>query len=691
MKLVHPALPPLVSRPWVVAAICVWLGVGASRLGLAGLAGVAVLVLFLAIRRSPVIAAVTTAAVLASLVSALPLAPLDPGPFQGTVVMTTDVVAGQYGPWAVADTGAGPVLLDLPDGTAAGPGQTVSIVGTTDGKPGVVRGQRHRGTVRVTRLDVIEDSKSPVVVFGQALRRQVMHHLQPLDDSRSLLAGFLIGETGGLDEIDIAAMRRAGLSHFTAVSGSNVALLLGLVAVAAGPLGIGPKRRAVVGLVALPIYAAATRFEPSVMRATVMAGVVLVGRLLGFALEAWQLLSVAVIGLLILDPGRGSDVGFQLSVAATAGVLVGARWPIDGARWRRALAVTLGAQIAVAPLLVLIFDQVPLLSPLVNLIAAPIVGAATLLGAVGVTGIDPLVSVAAWLAGIVLDLARGVSTWPQMGWAGLFVTGGLAALFVRFRSQRGILALVVSLVLVTSVIGPRSDAPDAGVVVLDVGQGDSILVSGGNGRFALVDGGPDQVRLIEKLGEYGVRRFELIVLSHVHADHATGLAGLVGRIPIGRVWAATDHHETPASVELLARLAGGGVAVEEPEVGQGWDLGGVILTVLSPLRRYASPNDESIVVMVNGPARSMLLTGDIETVAQDDLGPLHADVLKVPHQGAATSDAEWLGEVGADLAVISVGPNDFGHPAEWVIATLEESGAVVKRTDRDGDVVVPLS
>jgi competence protein ComEC len=691
MRLDHPALPPVVSRPWLEAAIMVWLGVVASAQGVAGLAGVVVLVVFIAIRRSSVIALIMTVAVLGSLLTALPLIPVAPGPFQATLVMRTDAMAGRYGPWALADTGDGPLLLDLPEGTSAVVGQTVSVVGTGNGKVGVIEGQRHRGTVRVTRLEVVEESASPVLALGQSMRRGVMDHLQPLDDSRSLLAGFLIGETGGLDEIDVVAMRRAGLSHFTAVSGSNVALFLGLLAVAAGPLGVGPKRRAMVGLVALPIYAAATRFEPSVMRATVMAGVVLVGRLLGFALEAWQLLSVAVIGLLILDPGLAFDVGFQLSVAATAGVLVGARWPTDGARWRRALAVTIGAQVAVSPLLVLTFGRVPLLSPLVNLVAAPLVSAATVIGAVGVTGIDPLVSMAAWLAGIVLDLARGVSTWPQVGWVGLLVIGGMAALFIRFRSQRGALALVAALVLITNVIGPGSDVPEAGAVVLDVGQGDSILVSGGNGRFALVDGGPEAVRLIEKLGEYGVRRLELVVLSHVHADHATGLIGLVGRIPIGRVWAARQHHETPASIELFDRLAAGRVLVEEPAIGQLWDLGGVTLTVLGPLRRYASPNDESIVVQVNGPAKSMLLTGDIEKIAQADLGPLYADVLKVPHQGAATSDANWLRDVGADLAVISVGPNDYGHPAEWVISVLEDSEAVLKRTDRDGDVEVSLS
>jgi len=115
------------------------------------------------------------------------------------------------------------------------------------------------------------------------------------------------------------------------------------------------------------------------------------------------------------------------------------------------------------------------------------------------------------------------------------------------------------------------------------------------------------------------------------------------------------------------------------------------LTVEGPLRRYASPNDQSIVLMVDGPSRSMLLSGDIETVAQAELSHLRADVLKVPHQGAATSDPEWLEGVGSEFAVISVGPNDFGHPADWVIEVLESTGSDVARTDVHGDIPVPMS
>ncbi len=130
--------------------------------------------------------------------------------------------------------------------------------------------------------------------------------------------------------------------------------------------------------------------------------------------------------------------------------------------------------------------------------------------------------------------------------------------------------------------------------------------------------------------------------------------------------------------------------VVAPVKGDRFRLGQLTIVVEGPVRKYASSNDESIVLSVTDGSRSMLLAGDIEGYAQADLAHLRADVLKVPHHGAATSRPEWLEGIGADLAVISVGDNDFGHPVGWVISTLEESGSTVARTDVSGDVVVPL-
>jgi competence protein ComEC len=680
-----------VSRPWVATALGTYVvTLAVMRWGWA-LFVVALLVGWLSIRGHVVSALIVTIAGLASFLASSPLEPLPSGQIWGVGVMATDVIEGRYGPYALIKMDVGPVLANLPSDAAASRGDMVEIEGSVVGEPGQVGGQRHRGAVRVGAFQVLAGPRSPVLLLGNAMRERVAGRLAPLEGGRALLAGFLMGDTSGVDEIDDSAMRRAGLSHFTAVSGSNVALFLGLLFIAAGLIGIGPKRRAVVGLLGLPVFAAATRFEPSVMRASAMAALGLTGRLFGFTMEAWQLLSAAVVGLLLLDPALVGNVGFQLSVAATAGVIVGARWPVPRTRVARSLAVTIGAQTAVAPLLVLHFGLVPLLSPLVNLLAAPLVALATVLGAIGMVGPGHAATVGAWLAAVVLWLARAASGWPQIGGLGLVIIGAAVLLHLRLARLRGVLALITATAVALLVIGPIRQAPENTVVVLDVGQGDSILISGGEGRFALVDGGPDPVLLIESLQEYGVRQLELVVLTHIHADHAAGLIGLVGRVPIGHVWANTEPHESATSTELFRTLETGGVPVSTPLLGEQWLLGDLELTVEGPLRRYSSPNDQSIVLMVEGPGRSMLLSGDVETIAQSELTHLGADVLKVPHQGAATSDPDWLEDVGAELAVISVGPNDYGHPADWVIEVLEDTGATVLRTDHAGDVVVPLS
>ena len=690
MKRRHPASPPGASWPWIGAATGCWLAIVLVDLGLVGVLAAAVVTLALVISKHPVIASVVVVASLSGVVAFKETPPLTEGPIAVSGSLMSEIRDGQYGSWALLDTDAGPVLLDLDDRPSARRGDLVVVSGEAVARPGVVSGISHRGVIRVDDVALISESASPIHRAGNAVRGRVIDRLDPLVEGRALLAGFLVGDTSGLSEIDIVAMRRAGISHFTAVSGSNVALFLGLLFVLSGPMAMGPKRRALVGLLGLPIYAAATGFEPSVMRASIMAAVLLAGRLFGFVLEAWQLLSAAVVVLLIFSPELVWSAGLQLSVVATAGVLVGARWPIPGGRLARALAVTVGAQVAVAPLLILHFEVVPLLSPVVNVIAAPVVAASTLLGAIGVIGLDPALDLGVWLAGLVLSLSRGAAGWPQLEWPWLVAVLGGLGLAIRWPSLRVVVVVLTTAAVLILVLRPSVGVPEPGLVVFDVGQGDSILVSGGEGRFLLVDGGPDPVLLLDKLAAYGVEGLDVAVLTHVHADHATGLTGLVGRVPIGQVWANTEPHITGASTDLFDTLGDYGIPLVKPSIGQFLQLGQARVTVMGPLRRYASPNDQSIVLMIEGPGRTAILTGDIEVVAQGDLDGIRADVLKVPHQGGATSDPEWLESVGAELSVISVGPNDFGHPSLWVIEVLENAGSTVVRTDLEGDVVVPL-
>jgi len=264
------------------------------------------------------------------------------------------------------------------------------------------------------------------------------------------------------------------------------------------------------------------------------------------------------------------------------------------------------------------------------------------------------------------------------------------ALGWRVRRLRPWVGVAVVVVVAVGSFSTAVGRPGAWVAFLDVGQGDAAIVRGPHGETILVDGGPDPVVLAAALRRHGIRRIDLLVVSHRHADHAVGLEAVVGRLPVGEVWHPT-HREWGALGPILDAIDAVGVARRTPEPGEVVALGSVRLEVLGPVRRYVSPNDESLVVKVTVGKTAVLFSSDIEVPAQHDLGPLPSVVLKVPHQGAATSDAGWLAASAGRVAVVSVGPNQFGHPVPWVLETLEAAGALVCRTDRGGDVLIDVA
>jgi competence protein ComEC len=589
----------------------------------------------------------------------------------------------------------GPRLVAYPPAVGSvTAGDSIVVAGTLQGEPQLVRGDPVAGRIAAAEVLEIFPASDPLFAAGNAVRDRIAANLTGREGNPAavLLRGFLIGDVADLTARDHEALRRSGLSHFVAVSGSNVALFLAAWWIVLGPLGFDPRLRAGFGLAGLAVFTVVTRWEPSVIRAATMAGLVLGGTAAGMPLDTWTALGAAVTGLLLVSGDLAGEVGFQLSVAATAGVLAGARI-FAGRRpsWAwTALAATISAQIAVAPLLLVHFGAVPLLSPLANLAAAPLVAAATTGGGIGVlVGIGPLVDLAVFGAGLVLRIARLAAGWPQLGPAGLAVAAA-AAVAARNAAWRPFVVLGVGAVLLTGSL-PVAPPPVPTAVFLDVGQGDAILLLGPDGETVLVDGGPDEMRLLTGLRRYGVDRLDLLVLTHRHADHLRGLTELPGSLPIGAIWHSPDPDRGDLLPGILAAAAELGIPAAAPVPGDSATLGSFRIEVLGPLRRYASPNDGSLVLLVTAGDATLLLPGDIETFAQKELGPVPVDVLKVPHQGAATSDPDWLAATVGGIAVITVGSNDYGHPAPEIVALLREAGARVFRTDRDGDVVVRLA
>ncbi len=587
-----------------------------------------------------------------------------------------------------------PLLIGLREAVDVAAHEVVQVDGTARPSPGYARGEAYAGRITARDVVVLGQAGDPLFQVGNRVRDRVAVGLSPYGESpaAALVAGFLIGDVRKLPPLEGEQLRSAGLSHFVAVSGSNVAVFLALWWVVTGPLAMGPRRRAFVGLAGLALFVVITRWEPSVLRAAAMAGLVLVGRTVGIALSPWSALGGAVGGVLLVAGELGADVGFQLSVAATAGVIAGAGMvEFARARWVAAsLGVTLSAQIAVAPLLLAHFGAVPLGAPLANLVAAPLVLASTVSGGLGVlVGMKPLTDLAVGAADLVLTIARVVAPWPQLK-PSTMVPAAIALGATLWRPLRPIAALAGAWLVAIIVFVPPAQTRGAALVVLDVGQGDAILVRGATGETVLVDGGPDPVLLLRKLRSFGVDRIDLAVLSHPHADHVSGMVAALENVPVGMLWHPGFGDGGPVFNELMEIAARRGVPVAMPERGWEADIGSVHLDVLGPPRRYGSANDQSLVILANVNGASILLPGDIEVIAQRELGVVRAGVLKVPHQGAATSDLAWLQAVEAKTAVISVGPNSFGHPSPDVVDALQAAGAEVLRTDRDGDVVIPM-
>lgn len=538
-----------------------------------------------------------------------------------------------------------------------------------------------------------------------------------------LLPGLVLGDTSRLPTELADAFRSTGLSHLVAVSGANLAILLAATIGVLRRLGVRRVVLAVLGAGVLVGFVLVARPSPSVLRASAMGLVVLVGLASGRVGAPVPALSAAVLGLVLLDPGLARSAGFALSVAATAGILM--IGPPIADRLRRRLpgpvaepvAVSLGASLACLPLLAGWFGRVSLVAVPANLLAAPAVPAATLLGvfaAVCAPVALPMARLVAWVAAVptgwLILVARVGSDLPgsQLSWAtgpvgvALGVASVALVLLAIFRRRpRRILAvgLVAALLAGLSITRVSVGWPPPGwaLVACDVGQGDALVLAAGQGVGVVVDAGPEP-RLVDScLRDLGVREVPIVVLTHLHADHVEGLPGVVhgrrvGEIDIGPL------DEPPYEWRRVRGWAwAAGIPVRRAVEGETRQIGAVGWTVLAPRHSFhgtnSDPNNSSLVLRVSWGRVTALLAGDIEPPAQEELVgsgvPLRADILKVPHHGSAYQTPELLRAVGERVAITSVGAdNSYGHPAPRTLREIRSDGAHGFRTDQDGAVAV---
>ncbi|MDI2030788.1 DNA internalization-related competence protein ComEC/Rec2 [Saccharopolyspora sp. TS4A08] len=557
------------------------------------------------------------------------------------------------------------------------------------------------------------------------LREVSAEHLSP--EASGLLPGLVVGDTAGLPPEVEQDFETAGLSHLTAVSGANLAIVCGAVLVLLHLLGLGPVVCAVGAALVLVGFVGLTGPEPSVLRAAAMGAITLLALVLGRRRSALPALAASVVGLLLLLPELATSAGFALSVAATAGlVLLAPAWaaalrargvPVGLAE---AIAVPVAAHVVTAPLIAAISGGVSLVAVPANLLAAPVIAPATVLGVLATV----TAPASTWLAGLLVELAGpelawvlliadraaavpgAVFDWPTGTGGGLLLAVLLLVGLIALRGRRVRLLAVVAVLLSALVVLPVRTmlpgwpVPGWSVVACDVGQGDGlVLATGTPGEAVVVDTGPDPRRSANCLRRLGIQRVSMAVLTHLHADHVSGLRTVLGEMPVGAVGIGPLREPEWAFDDLVRDTRAHRAPIVALQAGQRLTWPSLVLDVLAPdpsvtrTQTADDANDASLVIRATTPAGRVLLTGDVELPGQGRLvssrEDLRADVLKVPHHGSRYSAPRFLTAVRPGLALISVGAgNDYGHPNAFVIDTLTRAGARVLRTDQEGDIAV---
>jgi len=633
------------------------------------------------------------------------------------------------------------VLLEPPGRGRVEVRQPVLVLSPVTGWVGLLPSQQVQAHVRVLAARPGDEVAAVLVAKGPPeqvtppstvqrlagrLRAGLRTAAQPLPpDEAALLPGLVDGDVSAVTPELTDAFRASGLTHLTAVSGSNCAVVLEVVLVLARPTRLGVRGRAALGGVALLGFVVLARPSPGVLRAAVRGGVALVALASGRPRSALPALLGSILVLLLGAPGLAVSAGFALSALATAGLLVlapvlarrlrgglPARWPA----WvSEALAVPLAAQIMCAPVIAGISGTTSLAAVPANLVAIPAVPPATILGVVatGAAQISPTLGHGTallaepfcwWLVrvartGAALPGAR--LPWPDgtRGALLLALVLLLVPLMLRRRPRRlllaGLAGLLVANVCLVPVTVRQWPPPDWTLVACDVGQGDALLVRTGPSDAVLVDAGPDPAPLRRCLAATRVRRVPAVVLTHMHADHVDGLAGVLGRLPVGEVVVGPLQEPPGQWRRVVAQVRAAGLPMRTAAPGERWSVAGTRFEVLGPRAvlhgTNSDPNNDSLVLLVAAGGLRLLLTGDVEPEAQRLLlaGEPSVDVLKVPHHGSAHQEPAFLQHAHASVALVSVGVgNPYGHPSLGTLRQLHDDGTATWRTDQDGSVAV---
>jgi len=582
--------------------------------------------------------------------------------------------------------------------------------------------ERRVAAIIATRSTLVQvSSTDPINAISGAIRRAFKATALTIGgESGALIPGLVLGDTSLESAHFVDDMRRSGLTHLTAVSGENFAIIAAFLLWMLAFFVRGMRTRILITALILITFIFLVRPSPSVMRASVMTAVLLVGKIKGERGSALPALGLAIGLLVLLDPFQAIDPGFALSVSATAGILIAAgpitqhlsRF-IGPSKFVEMLAIPLAATLFCTPLIMAISGQLSLVSLPANLLASEVVAPITIIGFIGAL-LSPL---APGFSHLLLLLCKPFASWivfiahvlgslPVLKVPKSFLgaTIALVAILLIIRRLWKVIAIITFAVVIvhfcTSMGWPGSNWV---FVNCDVGQGDGAVINLGGGSAIVIDVGPDPVAMDSCLRALHIERISLLVLSHFHADHVNGLSGALHGRDVESVWVSNNPEPALEYTQTRELLRNRPLTVvhqgQKSEFNSA--LGLVKIFVLWPRVEVeklpslpgdgSGINNSSIALLITIGRISIYTAGDTEPPAQQAIAESRliqkVDLLKVSHHGSAYQYAPLIDLLKPKVAIISVGAgNSYGHPAPSTVAALEQRGAHVLRTDVDGAI-----
>lgn len=582
-----------------------------------------------------------------------------------------------------------------------------------------------RGAYTVERAESLPLSLYPAAA-GAYLRNTVSRVFP--EDSEGFVRALLTGDRSGLSYASQTELSVAGISHVIAVSGMHVSLLIGAIR-----LLFGRRRTSCFACIGVMVFfAAMLGFSPSVTRAVIMNSVLLLAPIIHRENDAPTTLSFALLILLLANPWALANVSLQLSFLAIAGIFLLApglcrrmlRWtkaddrklPRPYRRLMRTLAASistsLGATFFTLPLAAWYFGTISLVSVVTNAVLLPLISliftasaAAALLGMLWTPlGAIPALGISA-LIRFVLLAVEAIASIPYAAlytdnryaclWLGFVYAASLLGFCFRKRIRLRVVAASMLAALCITLFFTSLDGAATRFTVLDVGQGQSLLFQGGGWRVVIDCGGSDG----DKAGEKVARRLlssgdstvDALILTHYDADHVGGVAQLMRRVTVKRLFLPVMEMETATREELVAAALLNGTEIIDVDSELLLEFGQTRLTLYPPTESFTA--NDGLAALMSFDECDILITGDMDLSAEGRLLQAYdlpqAEILIAGHHGSKYSTGlPLLAHTAPQAVLISVGDNRYGQPTQVTLDRIAASGAAVLRTDLDGDITI---